>query len=120
MSNTKFPCPCCGYLVFNQPPGSHQICPICFWQDSISELRFLKNTGANHVNLIEAQKNFANFGASELRLLSFVRPPQESEMRDPEWRPIDENIDFIEEPIRGTDYGMTYFNDRTKYYYWRK
>jgi cysteine-rich CPCC protein len=106
--------------MFSQPPGSYEICSICFWEDSISELRFPQTTGANGVNLIEAQKNFARFGASELRVLSFVRLPKESELRDSEWRPIDENIDVIEEPISGTDYGRTYFDDRTQYYYWRK
>ena len=120
MNDPKYTCPCCGYLIFRQPPGSDQICQICFWEDSISELRFPRNTGANHVNLIEAQKNYAEFGVSELRVLSFVRLPKESEVRDPEWKPIDEKIDFIEEPIRGTNYGSTYFDDRTKYYYWRK
>ncbi|WP_022878428.1 CPCC family cysteine-rich protein, partial [Microbacterium sp. B19] len=28
-----FPCACCGYLMFKQEPGSHEICTICYWQD---------------------------------------------------------------------------------------
>ena len=90
MNNSKYTCPCCGYLIFDCPPGSYEICSICFWEDSISELRFPKTTGANHVNLIEAQKNFARFGCSDSRAVSFVRPPKESELLDSEWRPIDE------------------------------
>ncbi len=38
--NANYPCPCCGYLVFTEPPGSYTICPICFWEDDISQLRF--------------------------------------------------------------------------------
>ena len=27
-------CPCCGYLTLEDTsPGSHLICPICFWED---------------------------------------------------------------------------------------
>jgi hypothetical protein len=31
MSGTKaqYPCPCCGFLVFDEEPGSFSICPIC-------------------------------------------------------------------------------------------
>ncbi|MEV6629559.1 CPCC family cysteine-rich protein [Actinoplanes sp. NPDC051470] len=27
---TRFPCPCCGYLEFGEPPGSYDSCEICF------------------------------------------------------------------------------------------
>jgi len=37
-SNVDYPCPCCGYLVFTEPPGSFEICPICFWEDDVSQL----------------------------------------------------------------------------------
>jgi len=30
---STYPCPCCGYLVFTEPPGSYDICSICFWED---------------------------------------------------------------------------------------
>jgi hypothetical protein len=26
---TRYPCPCCGYLVLDEEPGSYEICPIC-------------------------------------------------------------------------------------------
>lgn len=29
----RYPCPCCGHLVFEDPPGSYEICPVCFWED---------------------------------------------------------------------------------------
>src|SRR5260370_4890469 len=98
MSNTaKYPCPCCGYLVFDEPPGSDDICEICFWQDDISQLRFQSlGGGANRVSLIEGQRNFDKLGASEPRLILHVRRPRPVDKHDPEWRPINEQTDNIE------------------------
>jgi hypothetical protein len=63
MANTemrRYPCPCCGYLVFEEEPGSYDICPICFWEDDLSQLRWLDSAGgANRPSLIEAQVTFA-------------------------------------------------------------
>ncbi len=115
----KWPCPCCGYLVFDEPPGSYDICPVCFWEDDLSQLRFMRTGGANHVSLIEAQQNYAAFGACEQRVKPFVRPPQPNERRDPEWRPVDVETDNIEDPIPGFDYGRSYPKDDTVLYYWR-
>jgi hypothetical protein len=85
-----YPCPCCGYVVFDEPPGSYDICPICFWEDDISQLRFVEmGGGANRASLVEAQRNYASFGCSERRLLAHVRPPSASELRDPGWRAVD-------------------------------
>jgi anaerobic ribonucleoside-triphosphate reductase len=57
-----FPCPCCGYLTSSEP-GSHDICPICDWEDDLSQLRFPRSGGgANHESLEEAQANFAKIG----------------------------------------------------------
>ncbi|MDQ0194587.1 rubrerythrin [Paenibacillus wynnii] len=31
---TKFTCPCCGYKTLDEePPGTYDICKICFWED---------------------------------------------------------------------------------------
>ena len=50
-----YPCPCCGYLVFDEGPGSYAICPVCGWEDDLSQLRF---TGMGEANapLIECQQ----------------------------------------------------------------
>src|SRR5438045_4005235 len=40
MSATPYPCPCCGHLVFADPPGSSDICMICFWEDDATQLRY--------------------------------------------------------------------------------
>ena len=115
----RFPCPCCGYLVFSEVPGSYNICPICFWEDDLSQLRFVRTTGANRVNLIEAQGNFARFGACEPQLTQHVRKPTGEDRLEPGWRPIDEERDNTEEPIPGVNYGGTYPDDLTTLYYWR-
>jgi hypothetical protein len=118
---SKFPCPCCGYLVFNQVPGFHQTCPICGWEDDLSQLRFpLMPGSSNGVCLREAQRNFADYGASEQRNRGRVRDPVEGEALDPGWRPLDLERDNVEQPARGIRYGDSYpWPDTTVLYYWR-
>lgn len=29
----KYTCPCCGYRTLEEPPGTFDICEICFWED---------------------------------------------------------------------------------------
>lgn len=116
----KYPCPCCGHLVFREPPGSYEICPICFWEDDVSQLRFPgMGGGANTASLIEGQKNYQEFSACEERVKPYVRPPKQGEQPDVGWRMIDPAIDSIEEPISGHDYGGSYPADSTRLYYWR-
>lgn len=104
--------------MFDEPPGSYDICKICFWEDDISQLRFPRTTGANHVSQIEGQKNFKEFGACERRMLQFVRAVTPADRREEHWRPIDTH-DAFEEPVSGVDYGATYPQDSTRLYYWR-
>jgi len=86
----KFPCPCCGHLVFEWEPGFHQVCPICGWEDDLSQLRFpLMPGSANGVGLFDAQQNFQSYGGSERRNLSLTRDPVEGEVVEPGWRPLD-------------------------------
>ena len=117
--NEVYPCPCCGYLVFSEPPGSYDICPICFWEDDVSQLRFMRMRGANHVSLIEGQKNYADFGACEQRIKPYVRSPHSDEAKESDWRPIDPDKDNIEDNISGVDYGTSYPKDACRLYYWR-
>lgn len=104
----NYPCPCCGYLTSSEP-GGYDICPVCGWEDDISQLRFPKMGGANESSLIEAQKN------TELN-----KEATSKYEREEGWRPIDESIDTIEDPVPGKDYGTTYPSDSTELYYWRK
>jgi hypothetical protein len=110
-----YPCPCCGHLVFEEPPGSDDICMICFWEDDVMQLRWPQLAGVtNAVSLLEAQRNFARLGASEQRFAGDVRPPTATERLDEGWRPIQEN-DRFEEPEDSAPWP----EDRTRLYYWR-
>jgi cysteine-rich CPCC protein len=116
----SYPCPCCGYLVFDEEPGSLAICPICFWEDDQIQLRRLLRTGANQVSLIEAQRNYARFGACERRLMAHVRPPRPDDLREPGWRPIDPFADNIHDvsPTLGEE--LTSPEALESLYYWRR
>jgi len=105
--------------MFDGPPGSYDICKICFWEDDISQLRFPRTTGANRVSLIDGQKNFREFGACERRVLQSARAVSPADQRDEHWRPIDSR-DVFEEPVSGVDCGDTYPKDTTRLYYWRR
>jgi hypothetical protein len=106
---TQYPCPCCGYVVFDEEPGSYDICEVCGWEDDLSQLRFAMMGGANRP-LIECQQHF----------LAAHEAAESDHRRDSKWRPLDLAIDQIEVPEPGRDYGHTYARDRTAYYYWRR
>ncbi|NWO08761.1 MAG: hypothetical protein HLX50_24580 [Alteromonadaceae bacterium] len=77
-------CPCCRYLTLDEePPGTFEICPVCGWEDD--EVQFLDPTydgGANAVNLDQARRNFAAFGAIDERSLGSARKPFAEEIPD--------------------------------------
>jgi hypothetical protein len=113
-------CPCCGYIVFDEPPGSYAICPICFWEDDEVQLRFpTLEGGANCPSLIEAQQNFIKHGACEQRFKGNVHPPTAEIRKDTEWHPINANEDKFEAPFASGDQFVPYPDDFTTLYYWR-
>ncbi|WUH99555.1 CPCC family cysteine-rich protein [Spirillospora sp. NBC_00431] len=112
-----YPCVCCGHLTMAESPGSHEICPVCFWEDDYVQLRWPDWTGgANKPSLIEAQQNFQRFGACEERHIRHVREAEEHERLDPNWRPIDPRRDRFER--RGMQQTAAP-EDRTVLYWWR-
>mgnify|MGYP001285326839 CR=1 FL=1 len=79
----RFRCPCCGYFTLEEePPGTYDICPVCFWEDD--NVQYNDPTfcgGANRPSLEEARRNYQAFGAVEERLKHFIRDPEPDEMR---------------------------------------
>ncbi|MBE1602653.1 MULTISPECIES: CPCC family cysteine-rich protein [Streptomyces] len=113
----RYPCVCCGHLTMDEPPGSYQICPVCFWEDDAVQLRWPGYWGgANRPSLMEAQKNHQAFGACEERAVEHVRPPEDHEPLDSSWRPIDPERDQFEPK----DLSLAPWpDDRTALYWWR-
>lgn len=87
-----YTCPCCGYQTLNEdPPGTYDICGICFWEDDGVQFRDPDyEGGANTVSLRQAQQNYIRFGVSELLFSDSVRTPTDLDIKDPKWRPLAE------------------------------
>src|SRR5690348_15638322 len=87
----KFTCPCCGYRTLGESPGNYEICHVCFWEDDpVQLLDPWFKVGANKVSLQEAQKNYAEVGASEPQFRANVKGVLPGDERDPLWRPVRE------------------------------
>jgi len=111
----SYPCPCCGYLTFSGPPGGYEGCPICFWEDDGQQLRWPRlEGGANTVSLEQAQKCFAESGASQPRFKGYVRPPSDDDVREPSFRPVAPDDSF--EDVWSTE---PWPEDKTSLYWWR-
>ena len=81
-------CPCCGYVTITT---EHDICGVCGWQhDLVRESDPDSAFGANRMSLREAQRNFQSFGAKSRRSLSNGEKPGPDDVRDPDWRPVDQ------------------------------
>lgn len=80
----KYRCPCCGYFTFaQQPDGSYDICPVCYWEDDAMPLEDPTfEGGANGVSLNEAKENFLKYGACTEKMARFTRPPKEDELAE--------------------------------------
>src|SRR6185503_8460298 len=76
-----FPCSCCGFIVFDEPAGSFEICPLCGWQDDPVQIAAPGYAGgANKDSLCTAQRRA---GWHELRHNSL-----KGYRRAPDWRPV--------------------------------
>lgn len=112
------PCPCCGYLILEDSPGSWEICGICGWEDDLVQLRWpAMRGGANKPSLIEAQESFLRIGAKSELARGRVRPPSHSDQQDPGWRPIDPVVDQFES--YDDDDRLPWPDDRTVLFWWR-
>ena len=85
IATERYACPCCGYPTLRQrPPGTFAVCSVCFWEDDDAQFRDPQYAGgANPINLAEARRNFARFGAITEEYRTRVRAPTDDER---EWR----------------------------------
>jgi len=88
MATKWYACVCCGFPTLTEsPPGTFQICPICFWEDDDAQFRDRNYAGgANPVSLAQAQDNFSKFGAIAEAHRADVRTPTDRERRWKELR----------------------------------
>jgi hypothetical protein len=92
MTNAPYPCPCCGYLVFTELPGSFQLCPICGWEDDALQLQYPEEAGTNPVSLHQAQQNYVRTGSIAPERQGSVRPVHSDDRREPGWYPLTEAV----------------------------
>lgn len=113
-----YPCVCCGYRTLGEPPGSHEICQVCRWEDDVYQLRWpYRARGANKPSLIDAQRNFGRYGACDEHSLDEDRADPADYSREPHWRTIDLQRDRFE-PAGGAL--AAWPDDRTVLYWWRR
>jgi len=110
-----YPCPACGFLVFEEEAGSYDICPICGWEDDGIQLVYpaLKG-GANQDSLYEHQLLWIKGIPETIR-------ERNGYNRDPEWRPL--RMDELGDGTTCPKSGQEYFNAACTLeaeYYWRK
>ena len=78
----RFLCVCCGYRTLDEkPPGTFQICPVCYWEDDGVQAADESAAGANAVSLRQAKENFRSIGASDPKHQAVVRAALPSETR---------------------------------------
>lgn len=117
----KYTCPCCGYKVFDNPPGSFEQCPICFWEDEAFQLRYPREKGANKFSLVEAQNNFEDYKVSDPSLKIFVREPNINDKKDINWKKINLKKDKIAEKKEEDKEKINiYPTNLTRLYYWEE
>ena len=78
----NYPCPCCFNLTLSeQPPGTYEVCPVCYWEDD--PVQFVDEEyegGANNVSLIKGRENYRAFGACSEDFRLDVRKPTVDEV----------------------------------------
>jgi hypothetical protein len=111
----NFPCPACGFIVFDEPPGSYDICPVCNWEDDYVQLTYpAMSGGANKESLYEYQQIW-------IERLPLSKNSYEEYRRDQAWRPL--RLEEIESLREQPETGKEYFEAAGEYwleYSWRR
>jgi hypothetical protein len=105
-------------VVFAETVGSHEICPVCFWEDDLIQTRWPASAGgANRPSLIECQRNYQIFGAMEARFIQRVRPAADDEPVEAGWYPLGPaSLDCFGALDESAD---PWPRDRSVLYWWR-
>lgn len=116
MKPESYPCPSCGFFVFDEPPGSFSICELCDWEDDAVQLQHpTMRGGANRESLVQYQQRSLERWPLSMKGLGTV-------VRYPQWRPFepsDARIDAGEAPRSGLEYFHA-VPDCGPGYYWRR
>lgn len=77
----RYRCPCCdNFTLEEKPPGTFDICPVCFWEDDYTQYDEPDlDGGANEMSLNQARANYRSFGAQNERSLGYIRKPLDIE-----------------------------------------
>ncbi len=78
----RYPCPCCGNYTYKESIQKSRgvICPVCFWENDKVAKTEEDISEANHgLTLMQARENYKQFGACAEGMISYVRPPVETE-----------------------------------------
>ncbi len=110
--NKRFPCPACGFLVFEETLGSYDICPLCGWEDDYVQLMFPTSAvGAN-------KKCLADWQADALRMFPLGFAETSGFIRDRNWRPLaTDKIADADAPHDGKEYFEAAKGDSPGYYW---
>ncbi len=116
----NYPCPCCGYIVFEFGPGSEDVCPICCWQDVTGDVIYPteRSAASDGPSLMQCQKDYIEIGVCNPRLEAGRRPSSD-DVRDPDWFPITPDmVDCL--PKRSTLGPESWPDEYLRRYYWKK
>jgi len=115
MEDQSYPCPSCGFLVFGEPPGSYDICPICGWEDDHVQLKYpMMRGGANGGSLFEYQQQILKEVPAEVN-------EHQGCVRSQDWHPLrpEDCVTDANAPRSGLGYFLSATEDSPPYY-WKK